>query len=145
MNVTIARIDKTLPLPAYESAGAVAFDLTCRTETIVAPHSVALLPTNIIVEVPKDFALLLSSRSSTARRKNLLVPLGIIDQDYHGPQDELLLQVVNFSDTPVTVERGERVGQALLVSIAQATWQEGEEMTAANRGGFGTTGTHSQA
>lgn len=143
MNVTIARIDTTLPLPQYESSGAVAFDLLCRTETVVAPHSVALLPTNIIVEVPQGFALLLSSRSSTARRKNLLVPLGIIDQDYHGPKDELLLQVVNFSDAPVTIERGERVGQALLVSIAQATWQEVATMTAPSRGGFGTTGTHS--
>jgi dUTP pyrophosphatase len=140
MHVTIRRIDTELPLPKYETAGAVAFDLLCRTTTTVAPKAVALLPSNVVVVVPEGYALLLSSRSSTARKRGLLVPLGIIDQDYCGPEDELLLQVLNFSETPVTIERGERVGQALLVKIERAEWNEMAELSAPSRGGFGTTG-----
>ncbi|MBP9748692.1 dUTP diphosphatase [Patescibacteria group bacterium] len=140
MHVTIRRIDTELPLPKYETAGAVAFDLICRTTTTIAPKTVALLPSNVVVVVPEGYALLLNSRSSTARKRGLLVPLGIIDQDYCGQDDELLLQVLNFSDAPVTIERGERVGQALLVKIERAKWNEVTELSAPSRGGFGTTG-----
>jgi dUTP pyrophosphatase len=140
MHVTIRRIDTELPLPKYETAGAVAFDLVCRETVTVTPNAVALLPSNVVVVVPEGYALLLSSRSSTARKRGLLVPLGIIDQDYCGPEDELLLQVLNFSETPVTIERGERVGQALLVKIERAEWNEVPELSAPSRGGFGTTG-----
>lgn len=142
MHVTVRRIDTTLPLPKYETPGAVAFDLICRTTATVAPKTVALLPSNVVVVVPEGFALLLNSRSSTARKRGLLVPLGIIDQDYAGQDDELLLQVLNFLDVPVTVERGERIGQALLVKIERAEWNEVTQLAAPSRGGFGTTGRH---
>lgn len=34
--------------------------------------------------------------------------------DYHGEKDELMIQVQNISDEPVTVERGERLAQGSL-------------------------------
>jgi dUTP pyrophosphatase len=140
MQVRVSRIDKTLPLPQYETAGAVAFDLITRETTIVPVGQVAFVPVNIIICIPEGHVLLLSSRSSTARKKGLVVPLGIIDPDYCGPKDELKLQVINFTKTDVTVERGERVGQALLIPISRAEWQETDTLDGPNRGGFGTTG-----
>ncbi len=139
MLVRVSRIDKELPLPEYHSQGAVAFDLIVRETAVVPSFQVALLPVNVVVAVPPGYALLLSSRSSTARKKGLIVPLGIIDQDFHGPADELKLQVINMTTGPVTIERGERVGQALFVKIERAVWRE-EAPEGANRGGFGTTG-----
>ncbi len=144
MDVKIKRVDPSLPLPRYETAGSVAFDLVCRETTAIPPGGVALLPSNVVIAIPAGFALLLSSRSSTARKKGLIVPLGIIDQDYRGPEDELRLQVVNLGKQTVTVERGERVGQALFVRIERAEWKEIAEMDAPSRGGFGTTGTHAK-
>ncbi len=140
MQVRISRIDKELPLPRYETGGAAAFDLVTRETVTVASHSFALLPVNVIVKIPDGYALLLTSRSSAARKKGLIVPLGIIDQDYCGPEDELKLQVVNFTDAPVSVERGERIGQAIFVAIGRAEWDELDRMDGASRGGFGTTG-----
>lgn len=140
MRVRISRIDKALPLPRYESGGAVAFDLVTRETTVVPPHSFALLPVNVIVKIPEGYALLLTTRSSTPRKKGLILPMGVIDQDYCGPQDELKLQVINFTGQPATVERGERVGQAIFVAIGRAAWEEVEGMDGPSRGGFGTTG-----
>lgn len=140
MQVQVSRIDKELPLPRYETAGAVAFDLVTRETITIAPHSFAILPVNIVVKIPEGYALLLSSRSSAARKKGLIVPLGIIDQDYSGPEDELKLQVVNFTSAPTTVERGERVGQAIFMAIGRAEWDEVDRMDGPSRGGFGTTG-----
>ncbi|OGH91970.1 MAG: dUTPase [Candidatus Magasanikbacteria bacterium RIFOXYD2_FULL_39_9] len=142
MKVKIKRIDTSLPLPEYQTSGAVAFDLYSRVDMTIAPKSLGLIPTNIIVEIPKGYMLILASRSSTPKKKGLLVPhgIGIIDQDYCGEKDELLLQVYNFTDQEVPVARGERMGQAVFVRIDQGEWEEVTEMTEKNRGGFGTTG-----
>lgn len=144
MQVRVSRIDKELPLPRYETDGAVAFDLVTRETTTIAPHAFALLPVNVVVKIPDGYALLLSSRSSAARKKGLILPLGIIDQDYCGPDDELKLQVVNFTPQPTTVERGEKVGQAIFVAIGKADWDEADRMDGPNRGGFGTTGGYAR-
>ncbi len=144
MQVSIQRIDTTLPLPQYESEGAVGFDLITRETTVVEPGKIALVPSNVIVKVPEGHMLIITPRSSLPRKKGLVCPhsIGIIDQDYHGPEDELLVQVQNITEEPVTVERGERIAQGLFVRIDQAEWKEVEEHDAETRGGFGSTGTH---
>lgn len=140
MKVKIKRIDKTLPLPRYESPGAVAFDVLARETTEILPHSIGRIPTNIIVEIPKGYMILLKDRSSTAGKKGLLCTPGYIDQDFHGPEDEILLQFYNFQEIPVVIERGERLGQAAFVPIAIVEFEEVEQMSKKNRGGFGSTG-----
>ncbi|MEK7131117.1 MAG: dUTP diphosphatase [Patescibacteria group bacterium] len=142
MRVKIKRIDASLPLPAYQTSGAVAFDLYSREDMAIAPKTIALIPTNIIVEIPKGYMLMLASRSSTPKKKGLMVPngIGIIDQDYHGTKDEIMLQVYNFSDKETAVSRGERVGQAAFVRVDRSEWEEVAEMPETSRGGFGSTG-----
>jgi dUTP pyrophosphatase len=142
LEVTIKRIDTALPLPAYATAGSVGFDVICREDTEVAPRKLGLIPGNVIVKTPPGYMLLLTLRSSTPRRKGLLIPhgLGIIDQDYCGEGDELLVQVYNFRDEAVMVKRGERVAQGIFVPITRVTWNEVNEV-GQGRGGFGSTGT----
>lgn len=142
MQIRIKRIDPTLELPKHESAGAVGFDLVTRETTIIAPGAIALVPGNVVVEVPKGYALLIVPRSSLPRKKMLVCPhsIGVIDQDYHGPEDEILVQVQNISDEPVTVERGERIAQGMFTKIEQAEWVEEQELATVSRGGFGSTG-----
>lgn len=144
MHVSVQRIDPSLPLPRYESAGAVGFDLLTRETTVVAPGAIALVPSNVIVRVPEGHMLIVAPRSSLPRKKGLVCPhsIGIIDCDYHGPGDELLVQVQNITEHPVTVERGERIAQGLFVRIDRAEWEEVEDHGAKTRGGFGSTGTH---
>lgn len=141
LEVLIKRIDHTLPLPAYATAGSVGFDLFCREDTEIAPHQLGWLPGNVIVKTPPGYLLLLTLRSSTPRRKGLLVPhgVGIIDQDYCGEGDELIVQVYNFRDEAVLVKRGERIAQGMFIPVAHISWHEVEEM-GQGRGGFGSTG-----
>lgn len=144
MKIEIQRIDKELPLPTYATSGAVAFDVITRVTTVVEPGAIALIPGNVIVKIPEGTMLLLAPRSSMPRKKGLISPhgMGIIDQDYHGEKDELLVQVMNITKEPVTVERGERIAQGIFVRIEKAEWAEVEGHGAETRGGFGTTGTH---
>lgn len=142
MHIRIKRIDPSLPLPRHETTGAVGFDFITRETTSIAPGSIALVPGNVIVEVPGGHALLIVPRSSLPRKKALVCPhsVGVIDQDYHGPDDEILIQVQNISEEIVVVERGERIAQGMFVKVEQAEWIEEEELASVSRGGFGSTG-----
>jgi dUTP pyrophosphatase len=141
LNVKIKRIDTELPLPTYATAGSVGFDLLCREDTEVAPRMLGRIPGNLIVQTPPGYMLLLTMRSSTARRKGLLIPngVGVVDQDYSGVGDEILISVYNFRDAAVMVERGERIAQGIFVPILRVAWDEVDEV-GKGRGGFGSTG-----
>jgi dUTP pyrophosphatase len=142
MKLAVTRIDQALPLPKYETPGACAFDVFARETAVIAPKTLGFIPTGLVVCVPEGHALLLASRSSTPKKKGLLIPhgMGIVDQDYCGPEDEMRVQVWNFTDSPVTVERGERVAQAMLVPVVRCELVETAPATEKSRGGFGSTG-----
>jgi len=142
LHVTIKRIDTSLPLPTYATAGSVGFDLVCREETEIAPRKLGYIPGNVIVQTPPGYMLLLTMRSSTPRRKGLLVPhgVGVIDQDYCGEGDELMVQVYNFRDEAVTIQRGERIAQGVFVPVTHVVWDEVDNV-GKGRGGFGSTGS----
>jgi len=142
LHVAIKRIDTSLPLPTYATAGSVGFDLLCREEVEIAPRKLGYIPGNVIVQTPPGYMLLLTMRSSTPRRKGLLVPhgVGVIDQDYCGDGDELMVQVYNFRDEAVTIQRGERIAQGMFVPIVHVVWDEVGSV-GQGRGGFGSTGS----
>lgn len=141
MKVKIKRIDKSLPLPVYETAGSVGFDILCREDVVIPPKSLAMIPSNFIVKVPDGYTLIVALRSSTPKKKSLLKPhgVGIIDNDYCGEGDEMMIQVYNYSDKEVKVSRGEKIAQALFVKIEKAEWEEVDKIGEPARGGFGST------
>ncbi|MCL5411249.1 MAG: dUTP diphosphatase [Patescibacteria group bacterium] len=141
MKVKIKRIDASLPLPIYETDGSVGFDLLARETLIVRPKQIVLIPCNVIVEVPDGYMLLIASRSSTPIKKGLTPPhgVGVLDQDYCGENDEVLVEVYNFTDLAVTVEKGDKIAQGVFVRVDKAEWIEVGEMDHPNRGGVGST------
>ena len=140
MKINIKRVDKTLPLPERHTSGAVAFDFVCRETIVVAPNSIGLVPGNVVVKVPEGHMLFIKERSSTALRKGVFCTAGIVDEDYCGDNDEIKIQVFNFTNAPVTIERAERIAQGIFVKIEKPDWNEVESMGGRDRGGFGTTG-----
>jgi dUTP pyrophosphatase len=140
MKIKIKRVDNTLPLPEYQTSGAVAFDLYSRIDASIPAKTLDRLPTNVIIEIPKGYMLQIKDRSSTMKKKGLLVTTGYIDNDYHGELDEILLQVYNLTDSEVKIEKGERIGQGAFVRVDIAEWEEVDKMKEESRGGFGSTG-----
>jgi dUTP pyrophosphatase len=141
MRVRLQRIDKDLPLPSYATVGSVGFDLLARERRVIDAGTIELVPANVIVEVPEGYMLVIASRSSTPKKKGLSPPhgFGVIDQDYCGPSDEIKIQVYNFSDAPVTVERGEKIAQGVFVRVDRFEFEEAPGLREKNRGGFGST------
>lgn len=147
MNVRITRTRPHVELPTYQTKGSVGFDLAAAADTTVPAHSTAIVPTGLIIATPPGYALLVVARSSTFKKTGLRLAnaIGIIDQDYAGPNDEIGIILWNPSATDIVVKQGDRVAQGLFVPVAIAEWQEAEA-TNAGRGAFGSTGgyhTHS--
>lgn len=142
MQVRIKRVDTSFPLPQYETPGAAAFDIYSRIDATLEPGDNTFLPTNLIIETPPGYMLMLASRSSLFKKTGLQFTnsIGIVDQDYCGDTDEISLHVLNRTNHTVTIAAGQRLAQGVFVKIDQATWQESDTMDAPSRGGFGSTG-----
>jgi dUTP pyrophosphatase len=142
MKVKIHRIDQTLELPKYETNGSFAFDFITRETTIIPAKKRALVPGNVIIECPENLALLIMPRSSLFKKKSLILPNspGLIDRDYCGESDEIMIQVYNMSDEEVVVEKGEKIAQGLFVKTETIEFVDMDRPNAESRGGFGSTG-----
>ena len=140
--IQIKRIDKSLPLPRFETAGAVGFDLLARTDTYVYQHTPSLIPANVVVKIPRGYLLMITLRSSTPRKFGLIMPhgVGIIDQDYCGNDDEIMIQVQRLTEGETVVRRGDRIAQGIFVMAQNYfKWTEVSKITKRSRGGFGST------
>jgi len=139
--VRIRRLAPDVPLPSYQTAEAAGFDLAAREDVRVPPGEVRLVATGLVIEVPHGFFLGIFARSSTPLKRGLMVAngVGVVDPDYAGPEDEIKVQVVNFTRQEVVVRRGDRIAQGIFIPCVRAQWLEGETR-ASSRGGFGSTG-----
>ena len=108
----------------------------------VAPGQIALVRTGLVIEVPTGHFLGIFARSSTPLKRGLMVAngVGVIDPDYSGPDDEVMVQVLNFTTADVVVRRGDRLAQAMVLPCPRVTWEEVTEIRQTTRGGFGATG-----
>jgi dUTP pyrophosphatase len=140
--VRIRRLDPTVELPRYATAGSAAFDLAASEVTTIAAGEVRLVPTGLVIEVPPGMFLGVFARSSTPLKKGLMVAngVGVVDSDYCGPTDEIKVPVINVTSAPVEIQKGDRIAQGILLPSPQIEWEEVEELAAASRGGFGGTG-----
>jgi len=143
ISVRIRRLHPFVPLPQYQTAGAAGFDLAASEDVVVAPSSIALIPTGLVIQVPAGHFLGVFARSSTPLKRGLMVAngVGVIDRDYCGPEDEIKIQVLNFTAQPVQVKKGDRLAQGLFLPVTQARWEEPKgDLRDGSRGGFGATG-----
>jgi dUTP pyrophosphatase len=141
--VSIRRLDPSVALPDYQTPGAAGFDLAASERVDVPPHTIALIPTGLVVRVPDNHFLGIFARSSTPLKRGLMVAngVGVIDEDYCGAADEVKIQVLNFTNQTVRVEKGDRIAQGLFIPVTRAVWRETQgDLRQGSRGGFGATG-----
>lgn len=135
--------NQDLPLPEKMSAGASGFDLhaAVKEELVIAPGKWKLVPTGISVEMPIGIEAQVRPRSGLALKHGITVlnTPGTIDADYRGEIGVILL---NLSEEPFVVKRGERIAQLVFQQVIPVEWERVEELKATTRGsgGFGHTG-----
>lgn len=127
------------PTRAYpDDAG---FDLYVKGDWLIKPHEFVDVDVNCAVKTPPETWALLISRSSTMRKRGLLVATGVIDAGYTGP---LFAGVFNLTSEPVHVEHGERLAQLILFHNVTARYQAQAvsilPQTDRGTNGFGSSG-----
>ncbi len=101
-----------LPLPAYQTAEAAGLDLLAAVPDdapmTLAPGKHAMVPTGLVLELPKGSEGQVRPRSGLAARHGVTVlnSPGTIDSDYRG---EVKVLLVNLGDAPFVIRRGERI------------------------------------
>jgi dUTP pyrophosphatase len=149
LKVTRLASASDLPLPSYRSAGAAGLDLhaavAAEAPMTAAPGERLLVPTGLIVAIPKGHEGQVRPRSGLALKHGLTVlnAPGTIDSDYRG---ELKVLLINHGDAPVTVSRGMRIAQLVVSPFAHAQVVEmsaSDDLGDTDRGagGFGSTGS----
>ncbi len=134
-----------LELPRYETEHAAGLDLRAAIcePLVLEPGARALVPTGLRIALPDGYEAQVRPRSGLAIRHGITVANapGTIDADYRGP---LCVGLVNISQEPFTISRGDRIAQLVIapVSRAELALVEVLDETARGAGGFGHTGTH---
>jgi len=132
-----------LPLPRYETAQAAGMDLRADIdgEQILGPLERLAVPTGLALALPPGYEGQVRPRSGLALMHGvtLLNSPGTIDADYRG---EVHAVLVNLSQQPFTLRRGDRVAQLVVAPVTTAEIQEVSVLDATPRGegGFGSTG-----
>ena len=131
-----------MPLPSYQTAGSAGFDLASSADLTIGPGEIALVPTGLVFAVPPGHFLGIFARSSTPLKRGLTVAngVGVLDSDYSGPTDELKIQLMNVTDAPVAIARGDRLAQGVILPFVRAEFEEAAAASGPDRGGFGSTG-----
>lgn len=137
--------DRSVPLPAYATAGAAGADLRAnfpdRGRIDLAPGERALVPTGLRLEIPQGFEVQLRPRSGLALRHGVTLPNSpaTIDWDYRGP---LGVIVMNAGQEAFGIAHGDRIAQMVVAPVVRADFVVAEALgdTARGSGGFGSTG-----
>lgn len=134
-----------LDLPHYATPGSAGMDLRAAVpedEPItLGPMERALVPTGLRMAIPRGHEGQIRPRSGLAYKHGVTVlnSPGTIDSDYTG---EVKVLLVNLSDAPFAVARGERIAQMVIAAHATAEPVEIDALGETDRGvgGFGSTG-----
>lgn len=142
MFLRIQRTDDRAVIPGYTYAGDAGMDLTVIEHVILGPGEAADLATGLRIELPPGYWGRITGRSSTMRRRGLLVNEGIIDNGYRG---ELYVYVRNLNGHDAVIEPGDRLAQLIVHTLQRPEVLEVERLAESDRGdkGFGSSGLKS--
>lgn len=132
-----------IPLPDYMTEGSSGMDLyaSVDNEIVIQPGEIALVPTGIKVELPKNYEAQIRARSGMALKYGITVlnSPGTIDSDYRG---EIKVILINLGKKEFTVYRKMRIAQIIISKIWKAEMIEVKALnnTIRGDGGFGHTG-----
>lgn len=126
--------------PKRMTSGAAGYDLFTPQEIYMPPNTQQLVPLKIQIAIPNGYHGQIWPRSSLDCKQNITTGAGIIDVDYRG-EVMVLLRSLN-SAFPVTIAKGERIAQLILVPNGVFETQIVDILPTTDRGsgGFGSTG-----
>jgi len=143
LKVTIQKIKEDAKVPSYAHDGDAGVDLYSVEDFIINPKERLLVPTGIIIAVPRGYEAQVRPKSGLAVKHGISVvnTPGTIDSGYRG---EVKVILVNLGEEPFKVEKGNKIAQMVFNKVEEAEFEEVKELdineTKRSSGGFGSTG-----
>ena len=133
------------PNPSYAKKWDTGMDIrTCIKEPItLGPLERYLFPTGIRIDVPEGFEIQVRPRSGLALKSGITVlnTPGTVDAGFTG---EIGVILINLSNTPVTINPGDRIAQLVFAKVIQCEGfvdvEEFEKKERRGDSGYGSTG-----
>ena len=143
VKVLIKKLDPTVEIPTYKTAGASGMDLMAfiKKPIKLTPKSSCLVPTGLSVAFSDEYEIQIRPRSGLAAKNNISVlnTPGTIDSDYRG---EIKIILFNHGNKEFVINNKDRVAQMILMPVNKMDLEEVENLpdTLRGKGGFGSTG-----
>jgi dUTP pyrophosphatase len=128
--------------PQLAHSDDAGFDLAYHGEQpiTIQPNETANIPTGIRIQLPESTWGMITGRSSTFMKRNLITPLSVIDNGFRG---ELFAVVRNIGTEPQVIAPDERIAQLIIMPMLShlVAWTHGKlDETPRGANGFGSTG-----
>ncbi|MCR5152127.1 MAG: dUTP diphosphatase [Prevotella sp.] len=130
-------------LPQYATPQSAGMDLRADIDEPVElkPLERKLIPTGLRIALPEGYEAQLRPRSGLALKHGITVlnSPGTVDADYRG---QVMVLLVNLSDTPFVINPGERIAQMVVARHEQVEFELVDTLPDSERGagGYGHTG-----
>lgn len=142
MNFMKSHDDVKDPKYAYQSDSG--FDLYSTEEVRFQPFERKLVSTGLFFDIPDGYEIQVRTKSGLALKQGLMVlnSPGTVDQGYTG---EIKVILMNMNNNVVTVEKGQKIAQAVLCPVVSGKWVKLIEVKKLENkersdNGFGSTG-----
>lgn len=144
MIVKVKKFNENAIVPACMTKHSAGSDLYACLENsvVISKHGgVKLISTGVGIELPDGYEAQIRPRSGLAAKFGITVlnAPATVDSDYRG---QILVILINHSDTDFVVENGMRIAQIIVSRHESPDFEIVEELTSTERGvgGFGSTG-----
>ena len=135
--------DSIVYIPKYQTSDSSGMDLcsSSKESIVLLPSEYKLIPTNLIIELPKGYEAQIRPRSGLALKYGITIlnSPGTIDADYRG---EVKVLLINLGNSPFTINQGDRIAQMIISKYEKADFIRASVLSDTQRGGggYGSTG-----
>ena len=140
IEVEIKLINSNAKIPTQNHNSDIGYDISASKNISLKSNEVTLVNTGLAINLPEHCAGFVLPRSglSTKHKITLINSPGLIDPGYTG---ELLIPLINHSDSDYEIKSGDRIAQLVLINTHSVDFKIVNTLPETDRssGGFGST------
>ena len=159
MKVYFKKTNSEAVMPTKAVDGDAGYDLYACDSAILSPLQRKIVPTGLVIEIPKGYYVRVAPRSGLAIKKGIDVLAGVVDSGYRGELNVVLINLTAPETRNTTassaydglfgipnsfsIKRGDRIAQLIIEKCYDVEWEEVSETSKSERGigGFGSSGS----
>ena len=138
MKLQIQKLDEAAKIPAFAYKGDAGMDIFSVEDVEILPGEKAIIRTGLKLAIPEGYAGFVWDKSGLAAKHHVKTMAGVIDSNYRG---EFQIVLTNLGKKSYHVEKGSKIAQLIISSVALPEIEETEITDETERGerGFGSS------